>query len=368
MRTSAGASTRVYVGTYTRQDPHPQGEAEGIYVFEYAAAHGRLLPADVTPDVPNPSFLALSPDGRLLFAANEVPEIDGHDGGAVSAFEIAPDSGSLTFLNRVASHGAAPCYVSVDHTGRFVLVANYGSGTVALLPLHEDGTLAEASDVGQHAGSGVHPERQDGPHAHAIVPDASGTWALATDLGIDQIIVYRIDRAAGHLIRHIPPGVTLAPGAGPRHVAFHPSAPLVAVINELDSTITTCHWDAEQGTLSVLDTRSTLPPGWEGRNTCADVHFHPSGRFLYGSNRGHDSLALFSVDDDGRLQPRGHVPTEGREPRNFAIDPSGTYLLAANQHTHTIVTFRIDQDSGQLEQTGDVAHVPSPVCIVFGSQ
>jgi 6-phosphogluconolactonase len=360
------ATTRVYVGTYTNIEPHAMGDGEGIYSFDYDAAHGTLQPIDITPGVLNPSFLTLSPDSRTLFAASEVSEIDGHDGGAVSAFAVDPSTGSLSFLNRVASHGDAPCYVSTDDSGRYVFVANYGSGSIAMLPVNSDGSLGEATDVTQHAGSSAHPERQQGPHAHAILPDPSYTWALAADLGVDQVIVYRIEREAQQLIRNVPTGVNLEPGAGPRHIAFHPTAPLVAVINELNSTVTTCRWDQSDGTLETLSTVTTLPEGATGKNTCADLHFHPSGRFLYGSNRGHDSIAVFEVDDrDGTLRSRRHVATGGREPRNFAIDPAGRFLLVANQHSDTIVTFAIDADSGHLTPTGATAQVPSPVCIMF---
>jgi 6-phosphogluconolactonase len=355
---------QMYVGTYTKVGQPGRGRAEGIYVYELDPASGELTLRHTVPNVPNPSFLAVHPNGRHLYAVNEGLETDGHPGGAVSAFARDPASGNLTFLNREASRGSDPCYLTVDGDGRCVLVANYTSGSVAVLPIGADGRVGPATFVDQHSGLSVNPHRQEGPHAHAIPLDPSGSFALCPDLGMDQLFVYRLDAAAGTLQPNDPPGVRLTPGSGPRHLDFHPSKPWVYVINELGSTVTTFAWDGERGALRELQTVSTLPEGFTGDTTCADIHVAPSGRFVYGSNRGHDSIAAFAIDEaSGTLTPIGHTPTGGRTPRNFAIDPSGTFLFAANQDTDTIVTFRLDAATGQLTPTGQVTNIPSPVCL-----
>jgi 6-phosphogluconolactonase len=355
----------VYVGTYTSIDPEPRGRGEGIYVFRLDSTNGALEPVSMTAGVPNPSFLALHPDGRTLYAANETTTLDGQPGGAVSAFAVDRGSGELTFLNRQPSHGTDPCHVSIDASGGNVFVANYTSGSVAVLPVEAHGRLAPASDVHQHRGSGQDSQRQEGPHAHFITLDPTNRYVLASDLGLDQVFVYRLDPERGTLTAHEPPAVSLTPGSGPRHLAFHPSRPVVYVINELASTISTCAWDEVAGALRVLGTSSTLPDGFDGRNSCAEVRVTPSGRFVYGSNRGHDSIAIFAVDPaDGTLTTAGHVSTGGANPRNFTIDPSGTLLLAANQDSDTIVAFRMDPDTGALHPTGQVTSLPSPVCVL----
>lgn len=358
----------VYVGTYTKGGPDPRGRADGIYVYRLDPETGELSFVSATEDVPNPSFLSIHPDRTTLYAANEVTELDGHEGGAVSAFAIDWDSGSLTFLNRQQSHGVDPCHVSVERGGGSVFVANYTSGSIAVLPVEADGRLGHATDTRQHQGSGPNRDRQEGPHAHCIVPDPANRFVLAVDLGLDKVLVYRLNAELGTLTEHDPPSVALPPGSGPRHLAFHPTAPYVYVINELSSTISTCAWDAATGTLRVLDTISTLPNGFNGKNSCAEVRVAPSGRFVYGSNRGHNSIAIFAVDQsNGTLSLAGHVSTAGENPRNFSIDPSGAYMLVANQDTDTIVTFRIDAASGGLSATVHVASVPSPVCVLVVS-
>ncbi|HYI15270.1 MAG TPA: lactonase family protein [Thermomicrobiales bacterium] len=355
----------VYVGTYTGIPPEPRGRGEGIYAFQMDLDDGALKPVSMNAGVPNPSFLAAHPDGRTLYAANETTTLDGQPGGAVSAFAIDRESGGLTFLNRQSSHGTDPCHVSIDRSGRTVMVANYTSGSIAVLPIGAGGRLGPASDVHQHRGSGPNPERQAGPHAHFITPDATDRFVLVADLGLDQVLIYRLDAERGTLTAHEPPAAELPPGSGPRHLAFNPSAPVIYVINELASTISSCTWDGEAGKLRVLDTITTLPDGFDGRSSCAEVRVAPSGRFVYGSNRGHDSIAIFAVDPgDGTLAPAGHVATQGANPRNVTIDPTGTFLLAANQDSDTIVTFRIDRDTGGLTATGHVTSVPSPVCVL----
>jgi 6-phosphogluconolactonase len=341
----------AYVGTYTKRG------SEGIYIYRMDASSGDLALLGVASGVENPSFLALDPQRRYLYAVNEV------DQGTVSAFAVDRESGALRFLNRQSSHGAAPCHLSVDQTGRYVLVANYTSGSVAVLPIQADGRLSEASDWVQHRGSSVHP-RQQGPHAHSITLDPANRLAFAADLGLDRILVYALDLQNGTLAPHRIPWIEVHTGAGPRHLSFHPNGRYAYVIDELDNTVVAFGYDPVQGTLRTLQTLPTLPQGFDGTSYCADVHLTPSGEFLYGSNRGHDSIAAFAVSEQtGQLTPLGHYPTQGRNPRNFAIDPSGTYLLAANQDSDSIVVFGIEPQSGELQPTGHVTQVPMPVCI-----
>jgi len=350
----------AYIGTYTARG------SEGIYVYRMDPATGRLEYVSKATGISNPSFVAIDPGHRCLYAVNEVADYAHKASGAVSAFSISAETGELQFLNQQASHGTSPCHLAVEPEGRFVLVANYSSGSVCVLPIHGDGHLGEATDVVQHHGSSVDPNRQEGPHAHSANLDPLGRYVLVADLGIDRIMVYRLDRATGKLEPNTQPWASLKPGAGPRHLAFHPNGRYVYVITELSSTMTAFAYDAGRGELKELQSISALPPDFQGTSYCADVHVSPSGKFVYGSNRGHDSIAIFAVDEaTGRLSCVGHEPTLGKTPRNFAIDPSGSFLLAANQDTDTIVTFRIDQGTGKLTPTGDVANVPMPVCVLL---
>lgn len=346
----------VYVGTYTRRG------SEGIYVFHYDPASGALSPLSTATGIQNPSFLAIDPQRRYLYAVNEA------GGGAVSAFAIDPATGGLTPLNRQSSHGDGPCHLTVDPTGQYVLAANYSSGSVCVLPIGEGGALGEATNHIQHEGSSVNPRRQRGPHAHSINLDPAGRYAFVPDLGLDKIMIYQLDLDQGVLRPNDEPWVAVHPGAGPRHFAFHPNGQYAYVINEIDSTVTAFAYDPERGRLSELGVVSTLPAGFQDTSWCADLHVAPSGKFLYGSNRGHDSIVIYAIDQDtGMLTLVGFEPTQGKTPRNFGIDPSGTFLLAANQDTDTIVAFRIDADSGTLSPTGHVTSVPAPVCVLWRS-
>jgi 6-phosphogluconolactonase len=351
---------RVYVGTYTR------GESRGIYLLELSLPRGELVDRGLAAEIENPSFLAIHPNRRWLYAVGETSTFRGAAGGAVSALEIDAGTGKLALLNQQSSLGGAPCHIVVDPAGRHVLVANYTGGSVVALPIGDDGRLGEATAFVQHRGASVDPQRQRGPHAHSINLDAAGRFAVAADLGLDQLLVYRFDAQRGTLQPNDPPFATVAPGSGPRHFAFHPSGRYAYAINEMASTITAFSYDAQRGTLKELHTISTLPEGFSGRNTTAEVQVHPSGRFVYGSNRGHNSLAIFRVDEaTGRLTAAGHQPSGGSTPRNFGIDPTGQYLLAANQESHNVVLFRIDPQSGALEPTGQQVKVPLPVCVKF---
>jgi 6-phosphogluconolactonase len=349
---------RVYVGTYT------YGKSEGIYVGRLDLASGALEQVAKAAEVENPSFLALDPQHRYLYAVNELGQFGGKASGGVTAFAISPATGELAYLNQQPSLGAYPCHLTVDATGKYVLVANYGGGSVAALPVEDDGRLGPATALVQHEGSSVHPTRQTGPHAHSVTLEARNRYAFVADLGLDKLLIYGFDSAQGRLAPNVVPWFQTKPGAGPRHLDIHPSGRYAYLINELDSTLTALACDGERGAFTEIHTVSTLPPGFEGQTTCADVHVAPSGKFVYGSNRGHDSIAIFAIDEaTGRLTPAGYQPTLGKNPRNFAIDPTGTFLLAANQDSDTVVTFRLDPDSGRLTPTGHVAEVATPVCL-----
>jgi 6-phosphogluconolactonase len=350
----------LYVGTYTDDT-----REEGIYLLRMDTRTGELQRVDAIKAGPNPSFLVIHPNGRFLYAVNEVTERGGRATGAVSAFALAPDTGALTRLNEQSSEGGAPCYVSVDRGGRALFVANYVGGNVALLPIQAAGTLAPARHVVQHRGSGPNAARQEGPHAHCIVPDPISRFVLAADLGVDRVMVYRVDLDGGAL-QHVAGGdARMLPGSGPRHLACHPRLPFVFVANELRSTVTTLRFDNERGTLSIVGASSTLPAEWTGTNYPADIHVAPSGRTVYASNRGHNSIAVFSVAETGALALQQTISTGGDWPRNFSVDPTGQWLLAANQRSNSIVVFRCDQDSGRLTPTAHRFEVPTPVCLRF---
>jgi len=348
----------LYVGTYT------SGESKGIYRLRLDLATGALSPAGDPTETVNPSFLAFHPSRRFLYAVNETGEAPTDTSGAVSAFAIDPKTGGLTFLNQQASGGPAPCHLTIDTEGRHALVANYWGGTVAVLPIQADGRLGPASTVVRHEGRSVNPERQAEPHPHSINLDAANRFAFVADLGLDKVVVYRFDGKKGLLARHEAGTVRLKPGAGPRHLAFHPDGRQAYVINELDSSITRLAYDAAAGAMTAVQTVPTLPAGFQGRNITAEIVVHPDGTLLFGSNRGHDSIAIFTIDGaTGALNAAGHQPTGGKTPRNFAIDPTGAYLLAANQESDTIAVFRIDRASGRLESVGSPVRVPRPVCL-----
>ncbi len=352
----------VYVGSYTGPE-----RVSGISVFRQDPASGDLAPLGSGVPTDNPSFLALHPRLPVLYAVNETAPEES-PGPGVSAFAVDPSEGRLTPLNRQPAHGTSPCYVSLDPQGRYVLVANYGDGTVAVFPVQPDGSLGEATDVVRHKGSGPHARRQQGPHAHSVQFDPQGTFVLVCDLGIDQVLTYRLDPDAGKLRPHDPPAASVLPGGGPRHLAFHPSGRFAYVNAEISSALNVFAYDPRRGVLELLQTVSTLPPGYDGsaRNSTAQVKVHPSGKFVYVSNRGHDSIALFAVDERaGTVTPGGHQHTQGRTPRNFNLSPAGDFLYAANQNGDSIVAFRVDPTDGSLTSTGHVTPTPAPVCILF---
>ncbi|HET9011898.1 MAG TPA: lactonase family protein [Gemmatimonadaceae bacterium] len=357
-----GSADRVlYVGTYTTG-----GRSAGIYMLRMARETGALHGLEPVATTENPSFLAAVPSGRAIYAVNEVAEYGGKPTGTVSAFARDPETGALTPLDRRSSQGAAPCYVTLDRGGRFLLVANYGGGSVAVLPIRAGGGLGDATAVVRHAGHGADPKRQGAPHAHCIVPDPANRFLLVADLGLDRILVYGFDERAGTLSPAPVAQGALAPGAGPRHLVFHPGGRAVYVTNELDSTVTTFRYHPDTGALDPVQTISTLDAPSAQRNAPADVHVHPSGRFLYLSNRGADGIAAFAIDPATfMLRPLQHVSTEGAWPRNFALDPDGRFLLVANQRADAIVVLRVDGESGRLTSTGERIALPAPTCIRF---
>jgi 6-phosphogluconolactonase len=360
MSTLSKKAPIVFIGTYTESKG---SQSAGIYVYRMDPDSGKLTFESVVKGILNPSFLEVHPQQGFLYGVNEVRNFAGKPGGGVSALSIN-SSIELIVLNAQFSHGEDPCYISIEQTGRFALVANYTSGSVAIFPIQTDGQLGAATDVIQHSGSSVHPERQTGPHAHCILPDPTNRFAITVDLGLDKLLIYQMDLENGKL--HLHAEVKVQPGAGPRHLTFHPNGQYAYLINELNSTLIGYRYHSGNGTFDELQTVPTLPPDFKGENLCADIHISPNGKHLYASNRGHDSIVLFLMDENtGIMTYRNHTSTEGKEPRNFAIDPSGAFLLVANQKTHNVVSFKIDLETGQLFKTGYEVKVSMPVCVKF---
>jgi 6-phosphogluconolactonase len=363
-------SELVYVGTYTNWEdmvpPHhtpPGGRSEGIYVFRLDPASGAMTPLGLAARSDNPTFVDFAPSGKVLYAANELYHYQGQ-AGAVSAFRIDPASGKLDFINQVSARGSGTCYVRVDHAGRNLLAANFGSGSVAVFPLAPDGALREASAFVQDTGSGPNP-RQAGPHDHSFNVSPDDRFAIAAEFGTDRLMVYRFDSAAGALSPADPPYVTMHPASAPRHFAFHPNGKVAYSLNEIDSTLTVLAYDPARGRFRELQNLSTLPADSKGKNTAAEVVVHPSGRVLYASNRGDNTIAVFSIDGEGRLAPLAFVPCGGRTPRGYGIDREGRWLVTANQDTHNIAVFRIDPQTLIPAPTGQSFPVRSPECAKF---
>ena len=341
-----------FVGTYTRGTA-----SEGVYAVRLEHGTGAMTILGHGPKLENPSFLALDAKKNRLYAACEIGE------GYVAALSFDPQTGALSFLNRQPSLGADPCHVALDPKGRYLLAANYSSGTVARFPLQESGALGAPTSA-QQVGTGPNKGRQEKAHAHSFTPDASGKFAYACDLGVDRVFTYRVDTG---LMPGMPPSISTAPGAGPRHFAWHPKGKWAYVINELDLTVTACARDGRTGALTPIQTVPTLPRPKTDADSCADIHVAPSGKFLYASNRGHDSLAIFSVNSqDGKLTLVGHEPTQGKTPRNFALTPQGDVLIAANQNSDSLVAFAVNPKTGKLQAIGQLK-VPAPVCVAFAS-
>jgi 6-phosphogluconolactonase len=355
----------MYVGTYTR------APSKGIYAYRFQGATGQVTPigaGGLVAETENPSFLAVHPNQRFVYAVNEVSRYEGNEAGSVSAFSIDRAAGTLKLLNRVSSRGGSPCHLALDRSGKWLFAANYGGGSIAAFPVRDDGTLGEASAFFQHAGGSVDRARQTGPHAHETVVSPDNRFVLAVDLGLDRILTYPLDRAKGLA----PAGsrfAAVAPGSGPRHLAFRPDGRFAYVLHEMRSAVAAFRYEAGTGALTELQTLSTLPEGFTGQSSGAEIATHPSGKFVYASNRGDDSVAIFRVDPDtGTLTSAGRVPTQGKTPRGFGIDPSGRFLVAANQNSGTLVVFRIDPTTGGLTASGTPIEVPSPVSVVFAKR
>lgn len=350
----------VYVGTYTGE------KSKGIYAYRFHADSAEADSLGLVAEANSPSFLTIHPNRRFLYAVNETNTFGGQKSGAVTAFAIDHKTGRLRQLNQVSSRGAGPCHLVVDRTGNTLFVANYSSGSVAAFPVRKDGSLDDAIGFDQHTGAGADARRQSAPHAHCVTLSPDNRFVAAADLGLDKVFMYHVDSNKSTLVANDPPFAQVRPGSGPRHFAFSPDAAHGYVINELASTVTAFSYDPKAGALREIQTISTLPSGYSGQSTTAEIAIDPKGKFLYGSNRGHDSIAVFAIDPvHGTLSSIEHIPTQGKVPRNFAIDPTGAYLFAANQNSNTIVLFRIDPNTGRLTPAGKVLEVGSPVCIVF---
>jgi 6-phosphogluconolactonase len=347
----------AFAGTYTAKT-----QSKGIYAFRYDATSGKLTAMGLAAETPDPSFVAIHPSGKFLYAVNE-----GGKSSFVTSFALDRKTGKLTQLNQVPALGEDPCYIAFDKTGKYILVANYTSGTLAVFPILADGKIGDKTALNQDSGKlGPNKERQEGPHAHWIETSGDNRYALAADLGLDQILIFQFDAAKGTLGPHIPPSAPLKPGSGPRHAIFSPNGKFLFVVSELTSTATSFSYDEKKGDLKQINSVSTLPPEFTGRNDVAEVAVHPSGRFLYVSNRGMDSIAIFGIDPKkGTLAQMGGIPTGGKEPRHFTFDPSGSFLFVENQFSDTIVAFHVDANTGQLTPTGENVTVPSPVCLKF---
>lgn len=349
----------VFIGTYTG------GPSKGIYAYDFSAKSGALKPLGLAAETPSPSFLAIHPNKKFLYAANEIGNYKGQSAGSVTGFAIDAAQGKLTRINEASSGGAAPCHLVVDKSGNYVLAANYSGGNVISLPIDAEGRLGERIDLIQHRGSSVNKQRQNEPHAHSINIDPNNQFALAADLGLDKILVYKFDSRSGTLKPNDPAFGAAPAGGGPRHLAFHPNGNSLFVNNEMLSSVTSYSYAQKTGTLKQNQTISTLPADWKGNNSTAEVQVHPSGKFVYCSNRGHDSIAVYSLDAEGRLKHVENESTRGKTPRNFGIDPTGAWLIAANQDSDTLAVFRIDAATGALEPQGGTIQAPKPVCVKF---
>jgi len=361
--TIATSQTLFFVGTYTDTP-----KSKGIYVYRMDDATGKVTALGLAAETTSPSYLRIHPNGRFLYAANEVGNYKGERSGYLTSFAIDAQSGKLTEINQASSKGSSPCYLAVDSTGHTLLNANYGGGNVIACPIKPDGGLGEATSNIQHSGAGATP-RQKRPHAHSINISADNRFAVAADLGLDEMLVYRLNAADSTLTPNDPPFTKIEAGSGPRHFAFHPSGKFAYSINELKSTITAFAWDGRKGVLTELQTQSNLPAGFTGENTTAEIVVSPSGKFVYGSNRGHDSIAVYRVDPaKGTLTPVEYVSTQGKTPRNFNIHPNGKWLVAANQDSDSLVVFKVDPNSGRITPAGQTLEVGKPVCVKFLSK
>ena len=363
---SAAKARFVYVGTYTFPGTAPggthQSQAQGIYVFRMHPGTGGLTLLQVA-QIPNPSYLALDPTLRYLYSVNEMTD------GAVSAFAINQSNRMLTFINMMATNGQDTTHLSVQPSGQFLFSASYTSGNFQVFPINSDGSIGAMTDNFQSVGNGTgpNPDRQEGPHAHQILTDLDGNHVFGVDLGADKVNVWNLDSASGKLMPNTVPFAPIASGSGPRHMAFHPDRQHAYVLSELASSVTVFDYDPVRAAFIWKQTISTLPPDFTGTNTTAEIRIHPSGRFLYNTNRGHNSVTMFEIEPGtGELEVIGWESTRGEWPRGMNLDPSGTFLYAANQNTDNIAVFRINPANGKLKFS-TLVNTPTPVDVEFGS-
>lgn len=347
----------LYIGTYT------DGESKGIYLYKMNSTSGELEFVSITENN-NPSFLTIDQNNKFLFAVNEVADFDTNKSGSISSFKIDAKTKELKFVNKATTAGAHPCFVTINNSGEFVLAANYTGGNVSVIPTN-NGVLLNPSDIIQHFGSSINKKRQNEPHTHSIYLDNKNKYAYALDLGIDKVNIYKFDSENGKLLKNEIPFYDVKPGSGPRHMVFHPNSKFAYVITELNNKIVALNV-GENGGLNKIESYTSLPKDFDGTSYCADIHIHPNGKYLYGSNRGHNSIVIFEINEDtGKLNLLGFQSTKGNWPRNFTIDPSGKFLLVANQKSNDVFVFNIDSKTGLLEETDISIKVPSPVCLTF---
>jgi len=359
---SADQEYLVYVGTYTGMG------SEGIYAYRFHAASGGLKPIGLVAKTENPSFLSIDPNGKFLYAVNELDSFKQESSGAISVYSINPESAALDLIQQIPSLGAAPCHVSLDKSAKYLLVANYNGGNAAVFPIAKDGKLGKQSAFIQDSGSSVNADRQTGPHAHFIQVTNDNKFLMIADLGIDQVMVKKFDATTGTLTSFDSTLVKVTPGSGPRHLAYAPSGKFVYVLNELSSTIAAFTFESETGRMQMIQTISTLPDNFSGSSITAEIAIDAKGKFIYASNRGDDTIAIYSINNkDGKLTSLGRIATGGKTPRHFEIDPTGQWLIAANQDSDNLVVFQIDQSSGTLVQASEISGIASPVCIKFFS-
>jgi 6-phosphogluconolactonase len=349
------ADMYVYFGT------HRSGPGIGFSLAHFDTDTGALTKPEFITEAVEPAFFVIHPDGKHLYTCNSSKTT-----GSVSAYEIDPKTGKLTLLNQKPAGGADPSYITLDKTCHYALVANYQGGNISVLAIKPDHSLGDQTGFAQHTGHSVNPERQTRPFAHSIIVDPGNRFALVADLGLDKVFVYRFNEQDGSLTPNDPPFATVKPGSGPRHVKFHPNGKWVYVINEMGGTVTGFKWNTAKGSLTEFQTISTLPEGFKGTNTCAELVIHPNGRFLYSSNRGHDSIAVFAIDQKtGKLTLVERVSSQGKWPRNFTFDPTGKWILCSNHNSDNAVVFRVDENTGKLTQVGQPVEVPYPFCERF---
>ncbi|GGD46739.1 lactonase family protein [Paenibacillus nasutitermitis] len=351
-----GQTLYIFAGSYA------ESENSGLYVYRFDETTGKLSLAHEYTGLKNPTFLNVDPANRRLYAISEAADPQGNKTGEAAAFAIDPSTGALNLLNKAPTVNAPTCHIQRDPRDQYLIAASYHGGMIGLVALTADGQVGELVDVKQFEGSGPHPERQDQPHPHSSFFSPDGNYLFVQDLGLDRISSYTLDPAARTL--ELRQEINLHPGAGPRHLAFRPDGRYAYVINEIDSTITAFTYEAKSGPLSMVETVSTLPDGFQGENSCAEIAVSEDGRFLYGSNRGHDSIVVYAINEEtGRLTLVEHTDVQGAHPRHFALTPGGRYLIAANRDTNNIATFRVDRESGKLQYTGCSIEVSKPVCV-----